>query len=80
MSTGSNHRIVALRDPAGQHCSMRRYRHPEPDYGCLEQALFRCSWDYVTGRQGRVSYADRQYCENHARKFAERHGLVFPPR
>lgn len=33
------------------------------------------SYWYVTGRAGRTTRADREYCKAHAESFAKKHGL-----
>jgi hypothetical protein len=52
----------------------------EPRYGCAVRGCrgvprFWGIYRYVTGRRGRVSLARRRLCEEHARRFAERHGV-----
>lgn len=41
-------------------------------------AWFWASWNYITGRAGRVSRMDRRYCKACAEKFAKNHGLTMP--
>lgn len=45
---------------------------------CEREALYWCGYKYVTGRAGRVSSAEKHRCEEHARKFADKHGLEMP--
>ncbi len=42
---------------------------------CSEQRTVWCTYDYVTGRRGRVSSAQRGYCDSHAEKFAKKHRI-----
>ena len=42
-------------------------------YRCGRRATHLIQYSYVTGRGGRVSYAQKQVCEEHARKFAEKY-------
>ena len=43
---------------------------------CTEDPKHICAYDYITGRQGRTSYAERFYCQKHTEAFAEKHGLT----
>jgi hypothetical protein len=42
-----------------------------------EPATYVSSYNYATGRAGRVSWASRLLCADHAAKFAAKHGLDF---
>lgn len=44
---------------------------------CHSRPLFHSTYDYITGRAGRVSYARKDLCVEHARKFAAKNGLPF---
>lgn len=56
-----------MQDESWRHlCSMGR---------CEVPALYRCSYRYITGRGGRVAVARKYACSEHARRFAEKHGL-----
>ncbi len=46
---------------------------------CPNKPEYFISYKYVTGRQGRVTWADKRVCAVHAEKFARKHGLAFPP-
>ena len=46
--------------------------------GCEAPPRYQCSYAYVTGRRGRVTRARRDYCVEHAQKFAKKHGLELP--
>jgi len=64
----------AVRENDSEHikwyaCSVR---------GCDLRPEFRCTYDYVTGRAGRVSWAERCYCRVHAEKFAAKNGIQMP--
>lgn len=45
---------------------------------CTEKATFATSYRYVTGRAGRVSWAERYACDTHAQRFAAKHDLELP--
>ena len=51
-------------DRWGRRCSARR---------CVEPATHVTSYRYVTGRAGRVSWAERRVCDSHAARFAQRY-------
>lgn len=42
---------------------------------CPERATWTASYDYVTGKRGRVSSSDRHLCDGHAQRFAAQHDL-----
>lgn len=44
---------------------------------CHNRPVFHATYDYVTGRKGRVSWARKDYCVDHARKFAAKNDLPF---
>jgi hypothetical protein len=44
---------------------------------CHGRPAFYSTYDYITGRAGRVSYARKDLCVEHARKFATKNGLTF---
>lgn len=44
---------------------------------CHGRPVFHSTYDYITGRKGRVSYARKELCVDHARKFAAKNGLPF---
>lgn len=46
---------------------------------CLGKKEYQISYDYITGRAGRVSTSTRYVCEKHAQQFAKRYGLPWPP-
>jgi hypothetical protein len=54
-------------------CSGDSRKHP-----CAERTKWHCSYAYVTGQRGRTTHADRHYCDSHARKFCQSHGLALP--
>jgi hypothetical protein len=58
------HRIVKTRNNRHK-CSGR----------CENRAGFAARYDYVTGRAGRVSTAQRDLCLSHAAKFCKKHGI-----
>lgn len=45
---------------------------------CPNPPLWIASYDYVTGRQGRTSSAERRLCEKHATDFAKKYKLNLP--
>ncbi|MBO0683144.1 MAG: hypothetical protein J2P45_08320 [Candidatus Dormibacteraeota bacterium] len=42
---------------------------------CTNEATHATSYNYVTGRSGRVSWAERKVCLEHAQRFADKHGV-----
>jgi hypothetical protein len=40
-----------------------------------DRATYSASYNYVTGRAGRVSWAEKLVCDEHAAKFAAKHGI-----
>lgn len=46
--------------------------------GCANRIKWACGWNYVTGAAGRGSSAQRNYCDEHARKFCKTFRLVMP--
>ena len=46
---------------------------------CEGRPLYQATYDYVTGRAGRVSFARKEYCEKHAQGYAAKHGLELVP-
>lgn len=54
-------------------CSADRAKHH-----CHERVKWHCSYAYITGQAGRTSNANRHYCDSHARKFCQSHGLPLP--
>ncbi len=77
MAKSWGHEIVRREDEnvhyatwASKHCSGRR---------CPVLSEYVVRWKYVTGRAGRVTYAHRSYCREHAEKFVKKHGLELPP-
>jgi hypothetical protein len=50
-------------------CTMGRIAtHPD-------RATHVASYNYITGRAGRVSWAEKLVCDEHAAKFAAKHGI-----
>jgi hypothetical protein len=49
-------------------CTLSRATHNEP-------ATYASSYNYATGRAGRVSWVRRLICADHAVKFAKKHGI-----
>lgn len=49
-------------------CTLGRVTHNEP-------ATYASSYNYVTGRAGRVSWARKLICTDHAVQFAAKHGI-----
>jgi hypothetical protein len=49
-------------------CTLGRVTHNEP-------ATYVSSYNYVTGRAGRVSWASKRICAQHAEQFAAKHGI-----
>lgn len=45
---------------------------------CANRIKWACGWRYVTGAAGRVSTAQRNYCDDHARKFCRAYRLAIP--
>lgn len=43
---------------------------------CPQRAKWVIAYDYVTGKSGRVTSAQRCVCDAHAERFAEQHGLT----
>jgi hypothetical protein len=41
---------------------------------CTEPSAFETTYQYVTGRAGRVSYARKHLCHAHAEKFRAKYG------
>jgi hypothetical protein len=71
MSGSWDHAVVRMdpeavdeHDRWGQRCSARR---------CVEPVTHVTSYQYVTGRVGRVARAERRVCCDHAARFARRH-------
>lgn len=85
-STSRDHRITVNRRPTWEsHTPQGKVTRPVVCGGgrgkggrCKEQALFVCSYTYVTGRRGRLAFNDTPMCPAHAQAFAERHGLEVP--
>lgn len=48
--------------------------------GCPEPAEYVAKWDYITGRAGRQSWREVWACDQHAARYAAKHGLELPPR
>ena len=46
---------------------------------CPTAPAYYARYEYVTGRQGRITTASRYYCAAHAATFATTHQLVYPP-
>ena len=70
---------------AGELDKVRRLteRCPEHPYQCgtlrcTASPTLVCSYRYVTGRAGRVTRADREYCQQHAEAFAKKNGVALP--
>lgn len=57
-------------DRWGRRCSARR---------CIEPVTHVISYRYVTGRAGRVSWAERRVCDDHAARFAKRYQVEIGP-
>src|SRR5690606_6685875 len=57
-------------DRWGRRCSARR---------CVEPVTHVSGYRYVTGRAGRVSWAERRVCEGQAARFAQRHQIEIGP-
>lgn len=73
MSNSWGHNITILKkcSPWEDQCTAgRRCR--------LGPSRYRISYEYVTGRRGRVSTAERYACVEHAERFALKHGLELP--
>jgi hypothetical protein len=49
-------------------CTSGRRDHEAP-------ATYLATYNYVTGRAGRVSWASKYVCDDHAAKFAAKHGI-----
>jgi hypothetical protein len=49
-------------------CTMGRRDHEQP-------ATYLSTYNYVTGRAGRVSWARKALCDDHAAAFARKHGI-----
>jgi hypothetical protein len=50
---------------------------------CRERVAYEIRYSYVTGRAGRVSWAAKNVCAQHAERFAAKHGIEItdaPPR
>lgn len=45
---------------------------------CDQEPRYVASYRYVTGRKGRVTSRVQSLCEEHGRRFAEKHGLELP--
>jgi hypothetical protein len=56
------------------HCGRRIHRRAV----CGQPATHMLTYEYVTGRAGRTTYARRSLCEPHAREAAARYGIRFP--
>jgi hypothetical protein len=46
---------------------------------CQNDVAYVTTYQYITGRAMRTSWADRRVCAEHAAKFAAKHGLELPP-
>jgi hypothetical protein len=58
----------AERDRRYKSCTFGRMDHLDP-------AIYVATYNYVTGRAGRVSWACKHVCADHAAKFATKHGI-----
>lgn len=66
-----NHTLIVLPDDdplLGTPCSNR----------CVEPIRYEGSYEYVTGKRGRVSWTRRLMCAKHAEKWAQKYGLAPP--
>lgn len=53
-------------------------RHACVRRNCDQLATHLCVYNYVTGQQGRVSWATRSVCDVHAERFRTKHDLPEP--
>jgi hypothetical protein len=75
MSTSWNHRLLL----PTEHDRINFLHRQTCSRRCPEPPRYLYRYDYITGRRGRVSWAERNVCEAHARKIAAKHGLPWPP-
>jgi len=59
---------LRLRGRQYKSCTVGRMDHLQP-------ATYVATYNYVTGRAGRVSWASKRLCDDHAAKFAAKHGI-----
>ena len=62
--------------------TIRLYRKDEKKWHCgvlhcLNEATHVCSYDYVTGRFGRISTVNMDRCREHAQKFLQKHDAKY---
>ena len=62
--------------------TIRRYREDEKRWHCgvlhcLNEATHVCSYDYVSGRLGRISTVNMDRCREHAQKFLHKHDAKY---
>jgi hypothetical protein len=72
----SDERRAELAHEPGCTCGCRRYKSctaGRRDH--LQPAAYWFTYSYVTGRAGRVSYASKLLCTDHAAKAAEKYGI-----
>jgi hypothetical protein len=69
-----NHEVFRLDDPVVDHHD--RFGVNCATGKCTNLPVYETTWDYVTGRVGRISPATRQVCADHGEKFAAKHGLT----
>jgi hypothetical protein len=75
MSNSWGHAIRRLTEPEAE----QRARHGQTCTGrCVAPATYATTYSYVTGQAGRVSWAERYACDEHAARFAAKHGLSLP--
>lgn len=78
------HEVRARTDEDMKRPSWWRDESPWNPPGCSHRkcgslATHEGRYCYITGRAGRVTHRTPYYCEEHARAFAEKHGLQWPP-
>jgi len=68
-SSSRNHTIRLYReDERKYHCGVK---------GCLNESTHVCSYDYVTGRFGRISTVNMCRCREHGQKFMQKHDAKY---
>jgi hypothetical protein len=70
MSSAYNHQLIPFTKDHVQAHSMTCSSCDEPTSHIL-------TYQYVAGRQGRVSWADRSMCRSHAHQAAKKYGLAW---
>lgn len=76
MTRSWNHRVHELTLEAAAQLGDQEEDRTCRATGCGGPVTHEASYAYVTGRAARTATARRLYCLLHARRFADRHGLL----